>query len=254
LKLFAKRALQQLFGFHHYMLLHSIFVAVTLRFRPNEGAMRNFIDRLPVNATVIDAGANVGTMTLLFAKHCSQGKVYAFEPIPSSFAVLKAIVHLFRLTNVIMHEVALGDRPGKLEMVLPVRDGVIMEGLAHVIQDYYGDSGVHATVPCCRLDDFFSAETSRIDGIKIDVEDWEKQVLYGARQIIERHRPIIFAELWHPEHRQEVIDFLRPFGYVMCHPDGRSVLPGTQPPLNVLFVLPGGGIFRPADPQFQASA
>jgi FkbH-like protein/FkbM family methyltransferase len=45
---------------------------------------------LPDNATVIDIGANIGLFSLFVRAHCPQASIYAFEPSPVAFQVLKA--------------------------------------------------------------------------------------------------------------------------------------------------------------------
>ena len=45
---------------------------------------------LPEGATVFDVGANVGLAVLWVGDRISQGTVHAFEPIPATFAALRA--------------------------------------------------------------------------------------------------------------------------------------------------------------------
>jgi len=46
--------------------------------------------RLPDDATVIDIGANIGLFSLFVRTRCPRASVYAFEPSPAAFQVLKA--------------------------------------------------------------------------------------------------------------------------------------------------------------------
>ena len=76
--------------------------------------------------TFVDIGANLGIMTVHLARKCDQGHVHAIEPIPENFVTLGAIVKRFRLSNVTLHQFALGEQPGELEMVMPEVQNVKM--------------------------------------------------------------------------------------------------------------------------------
>ncbi len=60
--------------------------------------------------TVIDLGANIGFFALLYARQVgSTGKVYAFEPGPSSFALLQKNIAINNYKNVICINKAVAD-------------------------------------------------------------------------------------------------------------------------------------------------
>ncbi len=239
-KLFAKRVLQKALGFHRYLVLHSLFVAVTLRLRRGEGAILRFIEQLAPNATVLDVGANVGTMTLLFARHCSRGRVFAFEPIPENLAATRTIVRLFGLHNVAVYPCGLGERDETVTMIMPSEQGVRLEGLSHVAEAASAEHGTRYDIDLRRLDGMAPFDDVRVDAIKLDVEDHERFVLMGAEQIIARDRPLIYAELWSSENRTACFALLARHGYRAFGVDRRrAFVPFDQfstPPENVFFV------------------
>lgn len=53
--------------------------------------------RLPDSACIIDVGANIGLGSLFFSQHCKNPSIYAFEPGPSIYALLKMNVSLYGL-------------------------------------------------------------------------------------------------------------------------------------------------------------
>ncbi|RIL03994.1 MAG: hypothetical protein DCC75_12685, partial [Proteobacteria bacterium] len=57
---------------------------------------------------VVDIGAGFGDFSILIAKRFPACRVYAFEPDPRQFALLKENVSLNGVTNVVMHDVAIG--------------------------------------------------------------------------------------------------------------------------------------------------
>jgi hypothetical protein len=66
-----------------------------------------------------------------------------------------------------------------------------------------------------KLDDFdeLKSVAKRIRAIKIDVENYEYYVLKGSENIIKKHKPIIYCELWDNKNREKCIDFLNKLGY-----------------------------------------
>lgn len=67
---------------------------------------------------VYDIGANIGLLTLFFARHVgNEGKVVAFEPVPFLYDWLCDHVRLNKLDNVICLQVAIGAKRQDLEIV-----------------------------------------------------------------------------------------------------------------------------------------
>jgi FkbM family methyltransferase len=95
-------------------------------------------------------------------------------------------------------------------MVMPVIGDVKMQGLSHVVQEGEDQAGNYYTVPLKKLDDFpeLNEKDARITGIKIDVENFEYFVLKGGRNLIAKHRPVIYSELWNTENRTNTIKML----------------------------------------------
>jgi FkbM family methyltransferase len=224
-----KRVLQRTLGFRRYLVAHSLFVAGTLALRRSEGQVRRFIERLRPDANVLDVGSNVGTMTLLFARRCLRGHVYAFEPIPENIAATWTMVTLFDLPNVTVFPFGLGERDETVTMVMPAQNGVRLEGLSHVLADANAiEEGVRYDVELRRLDGLATFGKVRVDAMKLDVEDHERYVLAGAERIIARDHPLIYAELWSAENRRGCCALLERHGYRLAYDDGQNVL--FEPP------------------------
>jgi hypothetical protein len=66
-----------------------------------------------------------------------------------------------------------------------------------------------------RLDDLteIHQKNLKITAIKLDVENFEAFVLSGAKSIIEKHKPIIYTELWENQNRENCFDFVKQFNY-----------------------------------------
>jgi FkbM family methyltransferase len=70
-----------------------------------------------VRDVVVDIGAHVGAFTIWAASLTCQ-TVYAFEPSPSSFAVLERNIEASHLTNVVTHRSAVSDVAGSAQLLL----------------------------------------------------------------------------------------------------------------------------------------
>jgi len=67
--------------------------------------------------TVLDIGANIGYFTLLFAQLVgAQGRVYAFEPDPTNFHILRRNIERNGLKNVVPEQKAVSSRTGKIRL------------------------------------------------------------------------------------------------------------------------------------------
>ena len=135
---------------------------------------------------VIDAGANIGALTLAFSRLVGEsGSVLAFEPQRLMYYVLCANLAINGIENVAAAQVALGAAPGFILVpVLRPRDHLNFGGLT-----IGGEHGEPARV---RTIDSMPLRSLRL--IKIDVEGAELEVVKGADQTIRRLRPFLLVE------------------------------------------------------------
>ena len=202
-----KYILHTLLGFKSYLFLFSLYKIYTLKKDKNEKDFFQFLKLIPENTIVLDIGANIGIMTVHIARSIKGVTVFSFEPMPNNINAFNRIIKYFKLKNVKLREVALGNTEGEVEMVMPVIANVRMQGLSHVIHDSiteYND-GEKFKVPLVMLDkmDELLNAKQRVSAIKIDVENFEYFVLDGARNLIATHKPIVYAELWANENREK---------------------------------------------------
>lgn len=178
-------------------------------------AVSEAIARLvPVGGVVVDAGANVGYMSVLAAMAAGpQGRVEAFEPHPALVAVLRQNAatseRAGRSAPIAVHASALGDRSGTATLLLP-DEFASNDGTARVL-DGPGQAGQTIGVPLTTLDDAIG--DSRVDVMKMDVEGFEAHVLAGAARAIGGRRitHIVFED--HDVERSAVVQRLRNAGY-----------------------------------------
>ena len=212
-----KYILHKLLGFKNYLFVFSLFKIKTLKSDKNEKDFFAFLKLIPENTAVLDIGANIGIMTVHLARSIKGVTVYSFEPMPKNINAFKRIVHYFKLKNVKLFEIALGNSEGEVEMVMPVIANVRMQGLSHVIHDSIPDNneGERFKVPLKMLDKMeeLMNASQRISAIKIDVENFEFFVLEGAKQLITKNKPIVYAELWENENRDKCFELFKSLNY-----------------------------------------
>ncbi len=216
LKNLIKLTLQKLLGFDNYLFIFSLFIIKKLKWDKNEKDFIYFLNLIPDNGCTLDIGANIGIMTVHLARKLKNSTIYAFEPVPRNIKTLKRIIKFFKLKNVEIFECALGEENGKLEMVMPVINSVKMQGLSHVVHESIKDNnnGDRFVVPVRKLDNISEINfNTKVNAIKIDVENYEYFVLKGGRSLITEHQPIIYCELWEQANRKNTIELLENTGY-----------------------------------------
>lgn len=179
----------------------------------NEKDFIKFLDIVDESGHVLDIGANIGVMTYYFSKNLKSAKIYSFEPIPINYRILERIVRKFNLLNVKIYDIALGDKHGIVKMVMPENKKVYFHGLSHVDETIPEDTGAFFDVKMRMLDEIDQFKDIKVTAIKLDVEDYEYNVLKGSEQLIKKNRPFIYSELWESENRKKCFDFFSKLNY-----------------------------------------
>lgn len=135
----------------------------------------------------VDAGANRGIWADELARLCP--KVYAFEPNPKLFPVLKAAAR----ANVECHPCGLSDSDGRADLMVPGQ-GVRFSNQGATLNPAKVDGVAYATsaIETRKLD---SLQLDPVGFIKIDVEGHEAAVVRGARALIARDKPTLIIEI-----------------------------------------------------------
>lgn len=160
----------------------------------------------------IDVGANIGNHTIFFSKIFPQ--VIAFEPAPRNCWILKANLHLNRISNVTLVEKGLG---AKEEFLLLGNDDPenTNNGFSLEPVGYSQTLGNSRQIEVVRGDD--ELETLGVECeiaiIKVDVEGFEPRVLQGLEKTILKHHPIIFWEAFTHETANTSVEILQAMGY-----------------------------------------
>ncbi|RYF66067.1 MAG: FkbM family methyltransferase [Comamonadaceae bacterium] len=163
---------------------------------------------------VLEAGANIGSHTVPLAKLAGEtGRVHAFEPQGFTHQLLCANLIANGCTNTRPWNVALGAAPGETSF----------PDLAIDAPNNFGGASMHdqshARRPV-RMESVDTLALPRIDFLKADIEGYEPELLKGARQTIERDRPVAFIESVN-HYTGDLTGFLKdyflPLGYQCWH-------------------------------------
>jgi FkbM family methyltransferase len=149
---------------------------------------RKLYDLVEPGGVAIDIGSNIGEVLLHLAKRVgARGRVIGFEPNPETYEKCAENLALNPGLPADLHRLALGDQDGEVSFGRPCAsnsggDRVMADGTIRV--------------PVSTLDRFVrDAALDRLDLVKIDVEGYELHVLRGARDVLNRFRPVLFVEL-----------------------------------------------------------
>ena len=150
-------------------------------------AMRRFVKD---GDCILDVGANTGYLTLWFGRTAGiAGRVYSFEPFPSTFEKLAENIWLNGMSNVTAVKKAVSDKNGMAQCIAGE-----FSGMCRVVAA--GADRRDAQVETVTVDTFARERgLDTIDFIKIDVEGMERFVLRGAERTIEKCRPKLMVEV-----------------------------------------------------------
>lgn len=139
----------------------------------------------------VDVGANIGLLTFLGSQLVGDsGKVLAVEPQPKVITCLENALKKNQSTNVILARCGVGQEPSQLDLHVPAGN----LGSAS-FTELPGQATETFSVPVRTLTDLLTEHdflNTRL--IKLDVEDWEAEVIAGAEEIWKNTPPpgIIF--------------------------------------------------------------
>ncbi len=145
--------------------------------------------------TFIDAGANIGLISLHAASRVGPGgRVISFEPQKSCCDKIKKHIERNGIKQITLHNIGLSDRSGVLTLNV-LGGGSIAASFA--IDEAVDGPGVREKieVPIARGDDLVRDQIVGNLLIKADVEGFELYVLRGFEKTIAQYRPPILIEM-----------------------------------------------------------
>ncbi|NWJ98433.1 MAG: FkbM family methyltransferase [Chloroflexi bacterium] len=159
--------------------------------------------------TWLDIGAHYGYTAIEISRLVgTNGRVFAFEPMLSTAGYLTQTRQINKLSQLTVLPFALGDPHTfglkQLPTVRGMADSTIPKGTWS------------ETLLVARLDWLWSQVSEgreRIDGVKIDVQGMEVEVLRGMSELLRLHKPKLVIEVHPGINRTELLDLLESVGY-----------------------------------------
>jgi len=135
---------------------------------------------------VMDVGANMGFLSILFAKAWPEAKIHAIEPSPLNFEYLQHNTKNY--PNVAHQMIGAYYEDGYMSLSLPPQRGPNINSGQFSL---YGEDNSAEMIEVGRLDDI---ALYPVDLLKIDVEGAEIDAMEGATRILAEDKPILIVE------------------------------------------------------------
>lgn len=180
--------------------------------------------------TIFDIGANIGWYSISLSKLFPASAIYSFEPLATTFNNLKRNVELNAADNIKVHNFGFSNRNDVLTFYSSPHTSV--SNSAENITD-----DVDAIAVTCQvqpLDEFIATNSTGIDFIKCDVEGAELYVFEGAKQTLEKHKPVVFTEMlrkWSAKfgyHPNDIIQLFAALNYRCFYGKGENFFPISE--------------------------
>jgi len=160
--------------------------------------------KLDKNKVIVDVGANVGNHTIFFSLFCPYSKIFAFEPYDKIRKILESHIELNKLRDIKVLPYAVGAKIGLCDLGKVINKyGVEYNGRTYIKEG--------SSIKMVTLDEVLKDE--KVSLIKIDVEDYEYNVLRGAKETLQRCHPYLFIEARSIELKQKIDKYLKILGY-----------------------------------------
>ncbi len=149
----------------------------------------------------LDIGANLGYYSLLMAKYVGDsGSVWAFEPDPGNYAMLKQNLEYNHISNARALNLALNSSSGKGNLYISSSHG----GDHRIYQSDHHTQVIQVTM--VMLDEFLPID-QRVDFIKMDIQGAEGIALAGMKRILQSNPGLkLLFEFWPMGIRQTGFD------------------------------------------------
>lgn len=141
---------------------------------------RLFETEIKAGDVVLDIGANIGYYTLLAARCAgTDGRVLAFEPDRTSFALLNQNVEANGCQNVTLIQKAVSNKTGRIKLYLSETNKA-----GHTIRASENSKSVD--IEAVRLDDYLKDLNRPVNFIKMDIEGAEALAFAGMTSLIRK--------------------------------------------------------------------
>ena len=148
---------------------------------------------------VIDVGAHIGLVTLPASKVINDdGVIYAFEPGSVNRKYLLQHLKVNEISNVKVIDMLVGESDEENIAFYEYHDASGMNSAVNLNNNYSVTQKSQVS-----LDSFCDKNNLAPDVIKMDIEGYEYFALKGAKNILEKYKPVVVLS-YHPRHLKEL--------------------------------------------------
>lgn len=167
-----------------------------------------FSDIIQSDWNIVDVGANIGMMTLLFSKLVPKGKVLSIEASEQNFNMLQKNISKHDIENVTTINAYVSESDSEAS------------GEIHYLWTGRGSvARTSGVFQFSTLDTIIEQNNFRPDLIKIDIDGYDFEAVKGCVKTLDIYSPILLVELvdealqLHGYIKNDVIEFLKTLGY-----------------------------------------
>ena len=163
----------------------------------DEEEINFFIKNINDNDIFIDCGANQGFYTIPVAGFNKNCEIISFEPSKQEMQFLKENILINNFNNIKTYEVGIGDKEGILNFQNDNLENYSTKG--GLIIDDKSKLTDYSKIKVTTLDKFINNNKIKISKkskifIKIDIEGYDINAVYGSKDLIKNHFTVILVE------------------------------------------------------------
>jgi len=142
----------------------------------------------------LDLGSNIGYYAIIESNIVGKsGKIFAIEPSPINFQILKTNLENQKMGNYTVNNIAIGENDEEMEFIVSKKSNW---SKIRINSEEVNSGDEVIKIPVKTLDSFVKENNiAKIDILRMDVEGYEYNILKGAKSVLEQFKPKLLIEV-----------------------------------------------------------
>ena len=151
----------------------------------------DIVQYLPRNGVFFDVGANIGIISFFIRKFYPDVSIHAFEPGKTVSRCIEKTLEFNKTKKFVLVKKGIADHKGVAEFFIDPKS----TGGSSITRKHVGKNNNNIErIELISLDEYVLENGIVPSLIKVDVEGAENLVIKGARNLIQKHRPVLIIE------------------------------------------------------------